>query len=262
MTADDTAPLERLSAARSIAKASLEPAQCVSVAAALKDVGALELPALIGAFARIEEPDAQLGAKVIAGLMASPGVAGLSSTQLQQALARFPNETRTGAAAIVKAGADDAEMSSRIKAVTKQLVSGNAEHGKNVFFSNRAACSVCHRVASEGGKIGPDLSTIGRIRNRQDLLESILFPSSSIVNNFETYSVITTDGRTRQGVIHRSTSNHLVLRNTQRQEIVIPRDDIEELVRSKISIMPQGLDRAIRIEELSDLLAYLESLKP
>ena len=218
---------------------------------------------LIGAFRHNQQSDSELGTRLLNGLARSRGVSGLSPSSLRQLLAAFPEQIQRDAAPILTGlGADDREIATRMKEVTARLVAGNAEHGKIVFFSNRAACSACHRVHGEGGTIGPDLSQIAGVRSREDLLQSILFPNSSIVNNYETYSVITIDGRIFEGVIQRATSRSIVLRNAQRQELVVARDDIGEIVRSKTSIMPQGLDQTIRIEELSDLLAFLESLRP
>jgi putative membrane-bound dehydrogenase-like protein len=263
VTSDETPPLERLDAARAIAAAKLEAAQLIAVADRLPRVGPLELPSLIVTFERVDNATAELGRRILESLATSPGVAGLSPNQLRQVLAGFPEETRVAAASVLeKASVDETMMATRISAIREQLEPGNPEHGKVVFFSHRAACAACHRVAGEGGTIGPDLSHMGRIRTRQDLLESILFPSSSIANNYETFSAITTSGKSVQGVIHRATHDRIVLRNAQRQEVVLRREDIEDLVRSKTSIMPQGLDKAIRLDELSDLLAYLESLKP
>ena len=99
----------------------------------------------------------------------------------------------------------------------------------------------------------------GRHR-RLDLLEAILFPSASIVNSFETFSVLTKDGRVVQGVIQRANSRLLVLRDSQRKETVLSRTEIEELTHTQTSIMPQGLESNLSAQQMSDLLAYLESL--
>ena len=93
-----------------------------------------------------------------------------------------------------------------------------------------------------------------------DLLEAILYPNSSIVNGYETYSVETTDGRVVEGIIQRADARWLVLRDARRREITISRDAIEELRRARLSIMPKGLEANLSVDELSDLLAFLESL--
>ncbi len=262
VTNDQLPPLDRLQAAQALSRAELTSEQLFQLAQALPETGALELPALAATFQQASPLSEQLARQVLNGLRDSPVVSSLTVAQLEAIANQFPAGMRASVAPIRKLiGGSKQDISSRLKAVTEQLVPGNAEHGKIVFFSNRAACSTCHRVQGEGGTIGPNLSRIAEVRQRPDLLEAILFPNASLVNDYETYTAQTADGRTHQGVIHRATSRTIVLRNAQRQEIVLPRDSIEHLARSKTSIMPQGLDKAIRRDELSDLLAFLESLR-
>ena len=91
-------------------------------------------------------------------------------------------------------------------------------------------------------------------------MEAILFPSSTIVNSFESYNVQTTDGRIETGIIHRADNRTLVLRDSQRIDIVISRKDIDHIQKSTQSMMPRGLETNLSTSELSDLVAYLESL--
>ena len=136
---------------------------------------------------------------------------------------------------------------------------GSRGHG--VFFSNQVACSACHRVGARGGPVGPDLSKIGDIRTSRDLLEAILFPSATIVNGYETYSVITQSGLTVAGVISRETASAIYLRTAQRAEIRIDRAEIHEMAPSRLSVMPQGVDQSMTVEQLCDLVAFLQTLK-
>lgn len=154
----------------------------------------------------------------------------------------------------------DAAMQETLTRLLGRLQPGDAKHGEAIFHSNRAACSACHTVAGKGGDTGPDLSSIGSIRRRPDLLEAIVYPGSTIVNSYESYTVLLTGGRTAEGVIQRTDARWLVLRNAQREDTTIARKDIEAIQRSKLSIMPEGLHANLNTDELSDLLAYLESL--
>ena len=81
------------------------------------------------------------------------------------------------------------------------------------------------------------------------------------MNSFETWSVVTHDGRVLQGVIQRADARVLVLRDAQQRELAISRQDIEEIARLPTSIMPQGLEANLNAQQLGDLLAYLESLR-
>ena len=134
---------------------------------------------------------------------------------------------------------------------------GDADRGKDVFFSKRAACYGCHRAAGKGANVGPDLSQVGRFRTPRDLLESVVFPSSSVVPEFRSYVVTTRDGRVHTGMIARETSDAIYLRTAQLAEIRVARSDVEQMTPSPVSIMPEGLEKALSRQELSDLLEFL-----
>jgi putative heme-binding domain-containing protein len=123
------------------------------------------------------------------------------------------------------------------------------------------ACATCHRVGSEGGQIGPDLTRIGAVRAGRDILESIVFPSASVAQGYESYVVALTDGRAVTGVITRRTGDTLVLRDSSGAELRLRKDQVEAMNRSATSLMPEGLDRAMTRDEFRDLLAFLQSLK-
>ena len=114
--------------------------------------------------------------------------------------------------------------------------------GREVFFGNRAACSTCHTIRSEGGHVGPDLSRIGAARNGRDLLEAILFPSASFARGYEPYVIATDDGRVHTGIIVRETGDAIVLVTPDRLELSIPRRSIEAIEPSRVSVMPRGLE--------------------
>jgi putative heme-binding domain-containing protein len=71
----------------------------------------------------------------------------------------------------------------------------------------------------------------------------------------------TRDGKTHTGILGRETADAVVLITAERAEIRIPRDAIETLVPSRVSIMPQGLEAQLSRQELGDLLAFLQSLR-
>jgi putative heme-binding domain-containing protein len=154
-----------------------------------------------------------------------------------------------------------ADQQSRLLDLLPLLDGGNADRGRSVFLSSKTACSTCHRVGSEGGHIGPDLTTIGAIRAGRDILESIVFPSSTIAQQFDQYSVITSDGRAISGIMAQQTDDTITLRDSSGADTRLRRDQIEEINRQPTSMMPEGLDRLLSPQEFRDLLAYLQSLR-
>jgi putative heme-binding domain-containing protein len=151
------------------------------------------------------------------------------------------------------------ERKSKLDGLIAHLTSGDPKKGEQVFFSRRAACASCHRIESQGGQVGPDLSQIGRIRTQRDLLEAIVFPSASFARGYEPFTVVTESGRTYNGVIESETANEIVLRTTDQRTIRLPHSEIEVLKQSEVSVMPQGIDKLLSPAELQDLLAFLKS---
>jgi putative heme-binding domain-containing protein len=109
--------------------------------------------------------------------------------------------------------------------------------------------------------LGPDLSRIGEIRTRRDLLEAVVFPSATLARGYEPITVITSAGKPITGIIRRETPREIVLLTADRSEVAVPRDEVDEIAPSRVSIMPQGLDRNLKPDELRDLLAFLAALK-
>jgi putative membrane-bound dehydrogenase-like protein len=153
------------------------------------------------------------------------------------------------------------EMQSRLAEYLLLLDGGNVERGRTVFLSSKTACTTCHRVGTEGGRIGPDLTRIGAIRAGRDIVESIVFPSSTIAQGYEQYAAVTTDGRTISGIMTREANETIVLHDSSGAETRLRRDRVEEMSRQTASIMPERLEQQLSPQEFRDLLAYLQSLR-
>ena len=86
-----------------------------------------------------------------------------------------------------------------------------------------------------------------------------MFPSASLARGYESFGVLTKSGRVHTGLISRETAAALFLRTTDRVEVRIERNDIDELSPSRTSIMPQGLEKLLSPADLRDLVAFLAS---
>ena len=264
-------PVDRLKAARALAGAKLVPAQQVAVVGALAHAGPLETPVLVGA---LENPERlAIEVDIAAALSSSPGLLSLGRERVELLLERYPPRDSKLAATVLKRFAGDEESrAQRLAELTAQLGPGDATRGKTVFARNATGCSTCHHVAADEAKpaatptsvsalIGPDLTRIGSVRRRPDLLEAIVFPSSTIVNGYESYQVVTVDGQVYSGVITASTVEAVELATGADLRVRIRRERIQALTSSAVSIMPRGLDGGMTLEQLADLLAFLESLR-
>jgi len=212
--------------------------------------------------AAAEGRDARIGKKLIASLEGAEALASLTPERIEKLIKRYPTEVSQAAepllSGLYKAQEQQAENLARLM---PQITGGSPQKGKDVFYSEKAACSTCHRINGNGAEVGPDLSLIGRIRRDRDLLESIVYPSSTIANGFDRFLVLDNDGRTYDGVIGAETVDAIYLRNQGKEDVRIPRDNIDSMEVHAQSVMPQGLEKQITTEQLRDLIAYLRSLK-
>src|SRR5262249_7575169 len=133
------------------------------------------------------------------------------------------------------------------------LKPGDAAKGKLVF---QQQCAKCHKHNSEGGNVGPDLTGMAA-HPKSELIVHILDPSRSVEGNFVSYTVATTDGRTLTGLLASETRTAVDLLDTEGKTQRVLREDIDELVASKKSLMPEGFEKQITPESLADLLEFL-----
>jgi putative heme-binding domain-containing protein len=200
--------------------------------------------------------------RLITALEKAPGVASMPAARLTKLVENSPAEVRPAVERFIQRLANDNEVQARrYQGAWEFLDGGDPARGQRIFFGKAAACAACHRVRSQGEEIGPDLSHIGAVRARRDLLESLVFPSTSFARGYEPMTVATKSGRVHYGILSRETGDTLTLRTAQRETVRIVRTDIETMTPGKVSIMPAGLDKVLTPDELRDLIAYLSSLK-
>ena len=148
-----------------------------------------------------------------------------------------------------------------IKEVAANLPQGDAERGHKIFNDvAKSLCLTCHVMGERGVKFGPDLTGIGSIRSAQDLLEAILFPSSSISRYYERVLVETKEADA-SGLILKDTQKHLVLSNAPGVEVSMPIKKIKSAKYSNVSLMPEVFGDLFKPQEIADLVVYLSSEK-
>ncbi|GIW92362.1 MAG: hypothetical protein KatS3mg110_0403 [Pirellulaceae bacterium] len=259
---DDIDPLAQAAAARALAQARLDEHQLVQVTQCIAESGPVVVPLLIRPFERSRS--AQVGLALVEALKRSPGAEAVSADELQRLLDQFPDQVRDAARPVAeKILARHQQQAAYLARIKWQLlrVKGDPQRGREVFFSRKAACAGCHRLGDRGGHVGPELTYIGRLRSPADLVEAVIFPSSTIVMGYEPYSVATVEGKVYSGLIVRETSEAVFLRTNDLAEIRIPRGQIEAIRRSEKSVMPDGLENSLSSQELADLLEFLYSCR-
>jgi len=249
---------DRLAAAEALGSFRLSRDQCREIVPLVAAGSPLEVASLLRAFKG--NRDRQTGEQLVAALRKSSATATIPAAQLREALASYSSKIQASAADLLaERDTNDRQRADAIASLIAE--SGDATRGEEVFLSRKAACSACHRVGDRGERIGPELSRIGEIRTTRDLAEAILYPSLSLARGYESYTIVTADGQSVSGLLQQETAATVTVRTTDRAEIRVPREQIEELAPHATSIMPQGLDKVLSTAELRDLLAYLGTLK-
>jgi uncharacterized protein len=177
----------------------------------------------------------------------------------KQALRDHPNaEVRDKAIELMKmsGGVPNSDRQKVVEAwmsITHE--SGDVGNGKAMYQKH---CSLCHIHGQIGVNIGPNLTGMA-VHPKEELLVNILDPSRSVEGNFKTYSIRTEDGSVLTGMLASESKTSLELINAQGKREVILREDIEQLIASQKSLMPEGFEGQMTKTEMTDLLEFLTS---
>jgi putative membrane-bound dehydrogenase-like protein len=250
----------RAAAAEVLAKARLTTEQLLALTETLKTAGPLELNRLLDAFALSTED--KVGQRLVSALKAASARSSLRVEALKPRLAKFrPLVQRQAEELYALLESDISQRKARLEQLLPALKDGDVRRGQAVFNSSKAACASCHAIGYLGGNIGPDLTHIGKIRAERDLLESIVFPSVSLVRSYEPVQVTTKSGKVYNGLVRKDAPEEIVLATGANQEARVARADIEDVQPSKVSVMPAGLDGQLAPRELADLVAFLKACR-
>ncbi len=118
-------------------------------------------------------------------------------------------------------------------------------------------CQQCHTLFGVGGKVGPDLTGA----NRSDvgyLLSNVLDPSAVLAKEYVSSILAMDDGRVVTGIVKAQDDNSLTVQ-TQNEVLTLVRGEIDTIVQSDKSMMPDDLLRPLAPDEMRSLLAYLGS---
>src|SRR5205823_1963208 len=130
---------------------------------------------------------------------------------------------------------------------------GDAKDGAKHF---KKICAQCHKIYGEGVEVGPDITSNGRADFDQ-LLSNVFDPSLVIGAGYQAVTVTTKQGQQLTGLLVEDNEQRVVLKIQGGEKKTIARKDVDEQVTSKLSMMPEDLEKQLRPQEIVDLLAYL-----
>ena len=153
-----------------------------------------------------------------------------------------------------RANSDREEVIKRYQAaLTKDAV---AARGKLVF---EKSCSACHRLEEIGHDVGPRLNSLTN-RSPHALLRAILAPNQAVEDKYLGYFATTADGKSHSGILRQETSVSVTLDAGSGKTTTIQRRELDELKNTGRSLMPEGLERELSIQQVADVIAYVRSV--
>jgi putative membrane-bound dehydrogenase-like protein len=135
---------------------------------------------------------------------------------------------------------------------------GDPARGQAVF---KRTCAACHKLGGVGQEVGPDLAAL-RDKSGEALLIAILDPNQAVEARYISYVATTKNGLTYSGLLASETGNSVTLIAADGKKHEILRSDLEDLVSTGKSTMPEGLEKDITVNEMADLLAFVRAHTP
>ena len=150
-----------------------------------------------------------------------------------------------------------------VRNVRIALSHGDSIRGEEIFFDTGGpgACAKCHLVRDRGGDVGPEVTSVAGTRTAQFIVESILQPSNEIASGYESILVQMNDGRILDGVLRRETTDSLWLGTSEGDVVALALGDVARRREQEVSLMPGNFAEILTVEQLHDLLAYLQTLQ-
>ncbi|MBL9166544.1 MAG: HEAT repeat domain-containing protein [Verrucomicrobiales bacterium] len=134
-------------------------------------------------------------------------------------------------------------------------IEGDAGRGAVVFSR---LCASCHRLGTQGSDLGPNLQSVAN-HPPEKLLVSIVDPNASIEPGFTAYTATMSDGEELYGLIAAETGNSLVFKLADGKTRPVLRSDIATLSSGNLSLMPEGLEVGLKLQEVADLIRFIRS---
>ena len=148
-----------------------------------------------------------------------------------------------------------AEKFTKFHALAEKV--GDTAKGKALFTT---VCQQCHSVGGQGGQVGPVLNGAGAL-GVEALLRNILTPNAAMEPGYRVFRVELKDGDVLDGIRVSEDQDAIVLRRANMEDTRIPQSTVRKATFTKMSVMPEGLLDTLKPDDVSDLFAYLKTLK-
>ncbi len=135
------------------------------------------------------------------------------------------------------------------------VLKGAAAHGKEIFEQR---CTACHRLGNIGQTVAPDLATVVAA-GKESVLSNLIDPNRQVAPQYQSYWIATNDGELSEGILGTETATSITLKQPNGQSQVIYRSQIARMQNRGVSLMPEGLEEGLSLQDMADLLEFITS---
>ena len=179
--------------------------------------------------------------------------ADLDSIARQQLTSHGDADLRGRAERLLSTSGDVSRQQALADNQSALTLAGDASRGAELF---KTKCAVCHRLGDVGNEVGPNLATLTDNTPRA-LLTAILDPSQAVEAKFLNFVALTSDGLTVSGLVQSETGSSVTLVGQNGQRTAVLRADLEALQSTGKSMMPDGLEKELKPQDLADILQHI-----
>ena len=123
-----------------------------------------------------------------------------------------------------------------------------------------ALCQACHMINGQGGQIGPNLSGAGAM-GMEAVIRNIIEPNAAIEAAYRIFQVKLKVGEVIEAFYVSEDATAYVLRQPGGADRRVPKAEVASTKYLRRSLMPEGLLDGFTDDQLTDLFAYLQTLK-
>ena len=142
------------------------------------------------------------------------------------------------------------------KTSAKPGVTGDTKAGRELYFG-KARCSTCHVMGGVGGFIGAALTTYGRNRTADAILNAITAPDSPLEPSSRVVRVTEKTGRSLTGILRNEDAFNLAIQTEDGRYHLLARRDLKDVHYTENSLMPRDYGTLLMPKELNDIVSFM-----
>lgn len=151
------------------------------------------------------------------------------------------------------------DASKPMEVFREALHGGDAMRGRMIFRHNSTAqCVRCHIVGKRGNLVGPELTAIAHVLDREQMLAAMVDPAARIAPGFGRITAVMNNGERIEGFFESETPTTKTLVSGDNKR-AINKADIAKVEAAASGMPPMGM--LLNKSQLRDLVAYLMTLQ-